>query len=77
MKIGIGLPNPVPETPGHLLVDWARRAEERGFSGLATIDRLVYPSYDSLTTLAVVPAQPAASGCRPTSCWHRSTRPRC
>jgi alkanesulfonate monooxygenase SsuD/methylene tetrahydromethanopterin reductase-like flavin-dependent oxidoreductase (luciferase family) len=52
MKIGIGLPNPVPGTPGTLLVDWARRAEHRGFSGLATIDRVVYPSYDSLATLA-------------------------
>jgi predicted aconitase len=27
-------------------------AEERGFSGLATIDRIAYPSHDSLTTLA-------------------------
>ncbi|MDT4997038.1 MAG: hypothetical protein QOD45_1106 [Pseudonocardiales bacterium] len=52
MKIGIGLPNPVPGTPGTLLVDWARLAEQRGFSGLATIDRVVYPSYDSLATLA-------------------------
>jgi len=53
MKISIGLPNPVPGTPGGLLVDWARRAEERGFAGLATIDRIAYPSYDSLSTLAV------------------------
>jgi alkanesulfonate monooxygenase SsuD/methylene tetrahydromethanopterin reductase-like flavin-dependent oxidoreductase (luciferase family) len=54
MKIGIGLPNPVPGTPGRRLVDWGRRAEERGFSGLATIDRIVYPSHDTLTTLAAV-----------------------
>jgi len=53
MKIGIGLPNPVPGTPGPVLVEWAQRAEERGFSGLATIDRIAYPSYDSLATLAV------------------------
>jgi alkanesulfonate monooxygenase SsuD/methylene tetrahydromethanopterin reductase-like flavin-dependent oxidoreductase (luciferase family) len=52
MKTGIGLPNPVPGTPGGTLLDWARRAEERGFSGLATIDRIAYPSYDSLSTLA-------------------------
>ena len=52
MKIGIGLPNPVPGTPGPLLVDWARRAEQRGFTGLATIDRVAYPSFDSLSTLA-------------------------
>lgn len=52
MQIGIGLPNPVPGTAGTLLVDWARRAEERGFAGLATIDRVAYPNHDSLTTLA-------------------------
>jgi alkanesulfonate monooxygenase SsuD/methylene tetrahydromethanopterin reductase-like flavin-dependent oxidoreductase (luciferase family) len=52
MKIGIGLPSPVPGTPGGLLVEWAARAEERAFAGLATIDRIVYPNYDSLTALA-------------------------
>ncbi|GAA3515876.1 LLM class flavin-dependent oxidoreductase [Actinocatenispora rupis] len=53
MRIGIGLPNPVPDTPGVRLVEWARRAEDRGFAALATIDRVVFPSYDSLTALAV------------------------
>jgi alkanesulfonate monooxygenase SsuD/methylene tetrahydromethanopterin reductase-like flavin-dependent oxidoreductase (luciferase family) len=52
MDIGIGLPNTV-EITGTLIPEWARRAEERGFSTLATIDRIVYPSYDSLTTLSV------------------------
>ncbi|HEX6235236.1 MAG TPA: LLM class flavin-dependent oxidoreductase [Jiangellaceae bacterium] len=52
MKIGFGLPNPVPGVPGQTLVHLAQRAEERGFSGLATIDRLAYPSYDSFATLA-------------------------
>jgi alkanesulfonate monooxygenase SsuD/methylene tetrahydromethanopterin reductase-like flavin-dependent oxidoreductase (luciferase family) len=52
MEIGIGLPNTLPGTPGPLIVEWARRAEERGFAGLATIDRIVYPNYDSLTSLA-------------------------
>src|SRR5690606_29095326 len=52
VKIGIGLPNTVPGTPGDLLLEWARRAEAAGFSGLATIDRVVYPSYDTLATLA-------------------------
>lgn len=51
MKIGIGLPNPVPGVSGQRLVEWARRAEERGFSQLATIDRIAYPTHDSLTTL--------------------------
>lgn len=52
MDIGVGLPNTL-NAPGPLIADWARRAEERGFSTLATIDRIVYPSYDSLTSLAV------------------------
>src|SRR5439155_23472228 len=52
MKIGIGLPNPVKGVPGRRLVEWAQRAEERGFAGLATLDRFAYPSPDSLTTLA-------------------------
>ena len=56
MEIGIGLPNPVPGTPGRLLVDWAKRAEEKGFSSLATIDAVAYPSYDSLISLAAAAA---------------------
>jgi alkanesulfonate monooxygenase SsuD/methylene tetrahydromethanopterin reductase-like flavin-dependent oxidoreductase (luciferase family) len=56
MDIGIGLPNPIPGTPGATLVEWARRAEERGFSSLATIDRIAYPSYESLISLAAAGA---------------------
>jgi alkanesulfonate monooxygenase SsuD/methylene tetrahydromethanopterin reductase-like flavin-dependent oxidoreductase (luciferase family) len=52
VKIGIGLPNPVPGVSGQRLVEWARRAEERGFTQLATIDRVAYPTHDSLATLA-------------------------
>lgn len=52
MQIGIGLPNPIKGASGRLIIDWARRAEERGFTALATIDRVAYPSFDSLTTLA-------------------------
>jgi alkanesulfonate monooxygenase SsuD/methylene tetrahydromethanopterin reductase-like flavin-dependent oxidoreductase (luciferase family) len=52
VKIGIGLPNPVPNTEGRVLIDWAKRAEAAGFSGLVTIDRIAYPGYDSLTALA-------------------------
>lgn len=54
MQIGIGLPNPVPGTAGSRVLEWARRAEECGFAALATIDRIVYPSFDSLTALAAV-----------------------
>jgi alkanesulfonate monooxygenase SsuD/methylene tetrahydromethanopterin reductase-like flavin-dependent oxidoreductase (luciferase family) len=52
MRIGIGLPNTLT-VPGPTIVEWAKRAEERGFQSLATIDRIVYPSFDTLTTLAV------------------------
>ena len=51
MDIGIGLPTTLP-VDGPDVVDWACRAEERGFSALATIDRFVYPNYDSLIALA-------------------------
>jgi alkanesulfonate monooxygenase SsuD/methylene tetrahydromethanopterin reductase-like flavin-dependent oxidoreductase (luciferase family) len=51
MDISIGLPTTL-DIDGPALVAWARRAEERGFRSLATIDRIVYPNYDSLTALA-------------------------
>ncbi|MGH7760752.1 MAG: LLM class flavin-dependent oxidoreductase [Candidatus Dormibacteraceae bacterium] len=35
-----------------MLVDIARRAEARGFSSLATIGRIAYPSYDEIVTLS-------------------------
>lgn len=56
MDIGIGLPSVVPGTSGDTLFEWARRAERRGFSALATIDRVAYPSYDSLIALAAAAA---------------------
>ncbi|WP_238018000.1 LLM class flavin-dependent oxidoreductase [Dactylosporangium sp. AC04546] len=55
MDIGIGLPTTL-DIVGPDLVAWARRAEERGFSSLGTIDRIVYPNYDSLTALAAAAA---------------------
>ncbi len=53
MKIGIGLPNNVVGVPGPLMVEWARRAEQRGFESVTTIDRLIYPSIDSIIALAL------------------------
>jgi len=41
MKIGLGLPNAVPDVPnGRLLVDLAVRAETLGFSSLGTLGRI-------------------------------------
>ena len=56
MQIGIGLPNPIPGVEGRVLIEWAKRAEERGFSTLATIDRVAFPSYESLVSLAAAAA---------------------
>lgn len=53
MEIGIGLPNNVAGVPGPSMIDWARRAEQRGFESVTTIDRLVYPSIDSIIALAL------------------------
>ncbi|MEV6897434.1 LLM class flavin-dependent oxidoreductase [Amycolatopsis sp. NPDC051372] len=54
MRIGIGIPNTIPGTDARLLLDWARRAEARGFAFVSTIGRVAYPSWDSLTALAGV-----------------------
>lgn len=43
-------------------MEWARRAEEAGFSSLATIDRIVFPSYESLISLAAAAAVTARIG---------------
>jgi alkanesulfonate monooxygenase SsuD/methylene tetrahydromethanopterin reductase-like flavin-dependent oxidoreductase (luciferase family) len=56
MEIAIGLPNAVPGTTGEELTSWARAADERGFSSLGTIDRVVYANYDPLIALAAAAA---------------------
>ncbi|GII66836.1 monooxygenase [Sphaerisporangium krabiense] len=56
MKLGIGLPNVIPDVPGRVLVDWAIRAESAGFSSLVTTDRVVYPGYDPLLALGAAAA---------------------
>jgi alkanesulfonate monooxygenase SsuD/methylene tetrahydromethanopterin reductase-like flavin-dependent oxidoreductase (luciferase family) len=56
MDVGIGLPNAVPGTSGEQLVEWARRAEARGFSTLGTIDRIAYGNYEPLVALAAAAA---------------------
>jgi alkanesulfonate monooxygenase SsuD/methylene tetrahydromethanopterin reductase-like flavin-dependent oxidoreductase (luciferase family) len=56
VDIGIGLPNTVPDTEGRTLIDWAKHAEEAGFSTLGTIGRLVYPNYEELVALSAAAA---------------------
>ncbi|WP_240135262.1 LLM class flavin-dependent oxidoreductase [Streptomyces sp. MUM 178J] len=56
MDIGVGLPTTVPDIDGRRLVDWARLAENHGFASLGCLDRLVYDSYEPLTSLAAAAA---------------------
>ena len=56
MKIGIGLPTTIPGVTGRQVTDWARRADAAGFSSLGTIDRIVYPNYEPLVSLAAAAA---------------------
>jgi len=54
MDVGIGLPSTIPGVGREQLLEWARRAEARGFSTLGTIDRIVYPNLEPLVALAAV-----------------------
>jgi alkanesulfonate monooxygenase SsuD/methylene tetrahydromethanopterin reductase-like flavin-dependent oxidoreductase (luciferase family) len=56
VKVGIGLPSTIPGVDRDSLLTWATRADEFGFSTLATIDRLVYGNYESLIALAAAAA---------------------
>jgi alkanesulfonate monooxygenase SsuD/methylene tetrahydromethanopterin reductase-like flavin-dependent oxidoreductase (luciferase family) len=56
MDITIGLPNTVAGVTRDSLLEWSRRAEARGFPGVATLDRLVYPGYEALISLAAAAA---------------------
>lgn len=56
MDVGIGLPSSVPGTSGSQLIEWARSAEEAGFSTLGTIDRIAYPNYEPLIALSAAAA---------------------
>src|ERR671917_1705574 len=56
MDVGIGLPATIPGTSSSLILDWAKRADSGPFSSLGILDRLVYPNYDPLITLAAAAA---------------------
>jgi alkanesulfonate monooxygenase SsuD/methylene tetrahydromethanopterin reductase-like flavin-dependent oxidoreductase (luciferase family) len=56
MDVAIGLPTTIPGVQGHEVTDWARRAEAAGFSSLGTIDRMVYPNYESMVALGAAAA---------------------
>ncbi|UNO38882.1 LLM class flavin-dependent oxidoreductase [Streptomyces sp. MST-110588] len=52
MQIGIGLPNQVRDVRASALPPWAARAEEAGFSTLATTGRYAYPGVSDTVALA-------------------------
>jgi alkanesulfonate monooxygenase SsuD/methylene tetrahydromethanopterin reductase-like flavin-dependent oxidoreductase (luciferase family) len=56
MKVGLGLPTSFPSDEGHLVMEWAKRAEKAGFSAISLLDRLVYDNFDPLITLTAAAA---------------------
>lgn len=56
MEVGVGLPGCVPGTPGELVLDWARRAEEGPFASLGVVDRVLYGNYEPMVELAAAAA---------------------
>ena len=56
MDVGIGLPATIAGVQREQLIEWAKRAERRGFSTLGTIDRIVYGNYEPLIALAAAAA---------------------
>jgi alkanesulfonate monooxygenase SsuD/methylene tetrahydromethanopterin reductase-like flavin-dependent oxidoreductase (luciferase family) len=56
MDVGIGIPNSISGTTGKALLEWARRSEAAGFSSLASIGAVSYPSHEELTVFAAAGA---------------------
>nr|CAM34366.1 putative F420-dependend reductase [Streptomyces tendae] len=56
MDISIGLPTTVPGVNGPDLLEFARRADQAGFTSLCTIDRLVHDGYEPLAALSAAAA---------------------
>jgi len=52
MHIGVGLPNTVAGLNGAQINAWLRQIDQGPFSSAAVLDRLVYDSYEPMTTLA-------------------------
>lgn len=56
MRIGITLPTMIANTPGNVLLDWARRADEGPYSSLAVGERITYPNCDMIVALSAAAA---------------------
>ena len=53
MKVGIGLPAALPGAGRAEILEWAQKADEGSFSSVSVIDRIVYPCFEPMITLAV------------------------
>lgn len=56
MEIGIGLPATIPGVDGRVIVEWARKADDGPFVSVAVLDRLVYPNFEPMVSLAAAAA---------------------
>ena len=56
MKIGVGLPATIPGVSWQQVSEWATKVDAGPFSSLGILDRLAYPNYEPLITLAAAAA---------------------
>jgi alkanesulfonate monooxygenase SsuD/methylene tetrahydromethanopterin reductase-like flavin-dependent oxidoreductase (luciferase family) len=56
MHIGVGLPTTLKDVNGPRILEWAREADAGPYGSIGVFDRLVYDSFEPLTTLAAVAA---------------------
>jgi alkanesulfonate monooxygenase SsuD/methylene tetrahydromethanopterin reductase-like flavin-dependent oxidoreductase (luciferase family) len=56
MRVGVTLPILIPGTSGELILEWTRRADAGPFSSLGVGDRVAYPGYDPMISLAAAAA---------------------
>lgn len=56
IDVGIGIPSMFPNVQRELLLEWARRADQAGFSSLSTGERVAFGNHDLLVTMAMVGA---------------------
>jgi len=56
VNVGIGLPNTTPGATGELMLEWARQADAGPFSSLGVLDRLLYDSFEPMSSLAAAAA---------------------
>ena len=56
VKVALALPAGMPGVAGPLVIDWAQKIEAGPFSGIAVIDRLVYPNWEPLVALSAAAA---------------------